>query len=207
MKNWIIVVPKNRSLVACKKIVETLVREEGIANISVLECRGKDVPFFVKSLLSLEKNAVGITGEDLFREWELENPKEHLDVIRRYEWKDNSALFGKPVLGLMGPPGKKISDLPKKLRIATSDKYKKISEQYLNSIKDSSHEIDIIPLAGSVEDAFKYGIVDLVIDIVYSGKSSKEAGLEYYETIFESDIVVVGDKTHFNVVPKIAIKK
>jgi len=207
MDEWIIVIPKNRSLKACKEIVETLVRDEGITKINILECRGKDVPFFVKNLLSRGKKAVGITGEDLFREWELENPEENLDVIRRYEWKDETALFNKPVLALMGPIGKKVSDLPKKLRVATSDKYTKISEQYLNSIKDKSHEIDLIPLAGSVEDAFKYGIVDLVIDIVYSGKSAEKAGLEYYETIFESDIIVIGHKSDFKEVPRIAIKR
>jgi len=41
---------------------------------------------------------------------------------------------------------------------------------------------------------FSRGLVDLVVDIVYSGKSAEEAGLEVYDKIFSSDIVIIGCK-------------
>ena len=42
------------------------------------------------------------------------------------------------------------------------------------------------------------GLCDLVIDIVYSGKSAREAGLGIIERILESDIVLVGERNEWN---------
>ncbi len=207
MEKWIIFVPKNGGLKSCRRIIEKLINDENISNFEVLEVRGEDIPFFVCSLINRGKNAMGVTGEDLFREWELENQKENLDIIRRYEWKDKNAKFGKPVLCLMGPKGKKLKDLGKKLNIAISNKYKKISNNYLLSLERRGYEFRKIYLRGGVEFAFSFGIVDLIIDIFYSGKSAEEAGLECYEKIFESDIVIISDKNLFKKIPKILIKK
>lgn len=207
MKKWIIVVPKNRSLHECKKLVKTLTKDEGMEEVEILETRGEDVAFFVNNLIRQNKKAAGITGEDLFREWQLENPSEHLDIIRRYEWKDRDAAFVKPVLCLMGPVGKKLEDLPKNLRMAISDKYKKLSKHYLNLLENLDYRFEKIYLSGSVEEAFSHGIADAVIDIVYTGESAKKAGLECYDRIFESDIVVIGKKEDFKEIPKISIRK
>ncbi len=204
---WIIVIPKNSSLKACKKMVKRIVKDEGIERIKLLEARGEDIAFFVSRLLKENKKAVGVTGEDLFREWQLDNPSQHLDVIRRYEWRDKNALFGKPILCLLGPKGKALQDLPKKLKIAISDKYKKLSKHYLNLLENAGYRFEKIYLSGSVEEAFIHGISDLVIDIVYSGVSTKKVGLECYDRIFESDIVVIGRKEDFTDLPKIAIRK
>ncbi len=47
-------------------------------------------------------------------------------------------------------------------------------------------------LNGCTEEAYQMGLCDLVIDIVYSGKSAREAGLGVIERIMESDIVLLG---------------
>lgn len=208
MKNeWILVIPKNRSLSACKKLVKSVVKDEKIKEMVPLEVRGEDVAFFVNKLLGENKNALGVTGEDLFREWQLDNPGAHLDVIKRYEWVDKNALFGKPVLCLLGPAGKKLEQLPKDLRVAISDKYKKISKHYLNLLENLGYKFEKMYLSGAVESAFQHGIADIAIDIVYSGESAREAGLECYDKIFESDIVVIGKRESFLELPKIAIRK
>lgn len=49
-------------------------------------------------------------------------------------------------------------------------------------------------LNGSTETAFEKKIADFVIDIVYSGKSAKNAGLEIIDKIVESNIVLLGVK-------------
>lgn len=207
MNDWTIVVPKNRSLKECKEIVGTLLKDEGIKGYKILEVRGEDIAFFVSKLLKENKNAIGITGEDLLREWQLENPTENLDIIRRYEWRDKEALFDKPVLCLLGPKGKKLEDLPKNLKVAISDKYKKISKHYLNLLENLGYKFEKIYLSGSVEEAFAHGIADIVIDIVYSGKSANKAGLRCYDKIFESDIAIIGEKERHPSLPKISLKK
>jgi ATP phosphoribosyltransferase len=184
-----------------------MVKDEGFQDVKTLESRGEDVAFFVSNLIKTEKKAVGVTGEDLFVEWQMENPSDHLEIIRRYEWKDGEAMFGKPVLCLLGPKGKKLADLPRKLRVAISDKYKKISKHYLNFLENLGYAFEKVYLSGSVEEAFAHGLADIVIDIVYSGKSASDSGLECYDKIFESDIVVIGNKEDFKEVPKIILKK
>lgn len=47
---------------------------------------------------------------------------------------------------------------------------------------------------GMSEMLFSEGLSDLVIDIVYTGRSIQEAGLSVYEKIFSSDFVILGGK-------------
>jgi hypothetical protein len=61
LKNsWIIVVPKNRSLRACKEIVENLIEDEGIKKFKILEIRGEDIPLFVNKLIKQRKRPIYI---------------------------------------------------------------------------------------------------------------------------------------------------
>jgi len=207
MNEWLIVVPKNSSLKSCREVVETLAKDEGIKNERVLEVRGEDVAFFVDKLAKQNKKVMGITGEDLFREWQLKNPSDSLDIIRRYEWRDKEAMFGKPVLSLLGPKGKKLEDLSKNLKIAISDKYTEISKHYLDLLEKEGYKFEKVYLSGSVELAFLYGIADIIIDIVYTGKSAEEVGLKCYNILFEADVVVIGKRESFIEIPKISIKK
>jgi len=207
MEKWIIIVPKNKGLNSKRDLIDGILNDEGIKEYKLMQVRGEDVGFFVSNLLTLGKKALGITGEDLFREWQLEHPLEQLDVIRRYEWKDNDTLFGKPILCLLGPKGKTLENLPKNLKVAIANKYQKLSDHYLNLLENKGYTFKKIYLSGSVEDTFVYGIADLVVDIVYSGKSAKEAGLECYDKIFECDLVVIGRREQLKETPKITIKR
>ncbi|MBI2661071.1 hypothetical protein HYX09_02260 [Candidatus Woesearchaeota archaeon] len=156
--------------------------------------RGEDIPFIIEELSRNSKKVIGLTGRDLFREYELSKYNSNLAVFKTIDWNDKKALFGKPVLCLLGPKDSKLEDLPKTLRVCINSKYKNISKKYLNAMEDKGFRFTKIYLAGSTESAYGNGLSDLIIDIVYSGASMKNANLEVYDKIFESDFVIIGVK-------------
>jgi len=184
----VFIVPKNSGLEICRKISDNFTGE-------VIKSRGEDVPCFVARMVDQGKKVIGITGEDLFAEFLLNNKDSGIEVIETIPWVDDNTMFGKPALCLLGPKDVEMKDLPKKLRICINKKYKMISDEFLAKMKYNERvEFEKIYLSGSTEETFMEGISDLVIDIVYSGKSIEEAGLKVYEKIFESDVVVIGKK-------------
>ena len=64
------------------------------------------------------------------------------------------------------------------IRVAT--KYPNIAKEYFNSINKNT---EIIKLNGSVELAAIVGLSDVIVDIVESGRTLKENGLEPVTTI------------------------
>ena len=185
------IVPKNSGLEICRKISENCPGD-------VIQSRGEDVPCFVEKLIGQGKNVIGITGEDLFAEFLLNNKDSEVEIIETVPWEDDKTMFGKPALCLLGPKDKSLSELPKKLRICINKKYKRISDEFLAKMKYSERiEFDKMYFSGATEETFMEGISDLVIDIVYSGKSIEEAGLKVYDKIFESDIVIIGKRDKF----------
>jgi len=93
-----------------------------------------------------------------------------------------TSSVGKPVEG---------TDLPKKLKVCINSKYKNLAKRYLAAL-NGNRNFTSVYLSGSTESAYSMGISDLVIDIVYTGSSIRDAALEVYDKIFESDFVVVG---------------
>ena len=187
-----IVVPNNKSLA---NYVEITLRSLGNPSRDrVVVSRGEDVPFIIEELSQNGKKAIGLTGRDLFKEYELSKYNTKIAVLKTIDWNDKNAIFGKPVLCLLGPKGKKVEDLPKNLRVSINSKYKNLAKKYLNILEDKGYRFAKIYLSGSTESAYCNGISDLVIDIVYTGSSIKNANLEVYDKIFESDFVIVGLK-------------
>ena len=182
------IIPKNSGLSICREIAKDYSGE-------ILEVRGEDIPLFVSDLSKQGKNVIGITGEDLYREFLLKNKYNNIIVLRTINWEDSKCLFGKPTLCLLGPKNKKLENLPKKLRICINRKYQKFTNKCcINKLVSEGYEIEKIYVSGASEEMFSRALVDLVVDIVYSGKSAEEAGMEVYEKIFCSDIVVIGGK-------------
>lgn len=72
--------------------------------------------------------------------------------------------------------------------IAINKKYTSISSNFLERYKPK----EIVYFNGSTETANTLGIADFVIDIVYSGRSAIESGLEIKSKVFESNIVIIG---------------
>ncbi len=181
------IIPKNSGLAICKNIAKEYSGE-------ILEVRGEDVALFVFNLLKQGKKVIGITGEDLFKEFLLENKNTGITVIKTISWEDQKCIFGKPTLCLMGTKEKKFDDLDKSVRVCINRKYSRIAKKYLSRLEDNGFCFEKMYLSGATESAFKNNLVDLVIDIVYSGKSAEEAGLGVYDKIFSSDIVLIGGK-------------
>jgi len=184
----IFIVPKNSGLKKYKdKILESF-------SGKVVEVRGEDVPLIVFSLIEQGKNAVGITGEDLFREFLLENRNTGIEIIKIIPWEDELCLFGKPTLCLLGNKNCNLESLPKRVRVCINRKYSRMAKKYLSRLEDGGFEFEKIYLSGATEEAFANGISNLVIDIVYSGKSALQYGLSVYDRIFSSDMVMIGGK-------------
>ena len=187
-----IVVPNNKSLANYVDISLQYLGNPPKDRIVV--SRGEDIPFIIEELSQNGKRAIGLTGRDLFKEYELSRYSTRLTVLKIINWDDKNAMFGKPFLCLLGPKGKNLEDLPKNLRVSINSKYKNLAKKYLNLLEDNGYSFSKIYLSGSTESAYCNGISDLVIDIVYTGSSIKNANLEIYDKIFESDFVIIGPK-------------
>ena len=159
--------------------------------------RAEDVCVFVEEMLKKGKKCVGLTGEDLYKEYKLKNVISSVGVTEKILWMDQTAIFNKPTLCLLGPIGKKLKNLDissTKPKVAINSKYKYLSEKFLNELGQKGNSFEKVYLNGCTEEAYQMGLCDLVIDIVYSGKSAREAGLGIIERIMESDIVLVGER-------------
>lgn len=186
-----IIVPKNTSLQAARQKALQLVDAQ---KPTLMEVRGEDIPAWVFRLASLNKIAIGLTGEDLFKEFLLKQYKSGLLALKKVVWEDPLALFGKPTLCLLGPKDKSLPEFPKKLRVGISSKYEELAKKYLNKLEKKGYVFQKLYINGCCEALVTAGLADLVIDIVYTGKSMKEAGLEVYGKIFSSDFVIIGSK-------------
>jgi phosphoribosyl-ATP pyrophosphohydrolase len=192
------IIPKNSGLEKCRNIAKTYSINKNI------EVRGEDVPLIVSRFIKEGKRAIGITGEDLFKEFLIETRDPPIMLAKRIPWEDERCIFGKPALCLLGPKGKTLSDLPKELKIGINSKYKELSKrECINLLENKGYKVEKIYASGSTEELFVNGIVDLIVDIVYSGKSAEKANLAVYDKIFESDIVIICEKEK----PKIEEKK
>ena len=78
------------------------------------------------------------------------------------------------------------------LRVAT--KFSTIARRYYSSI---GREIDIIPLNGSIELAPVLGMSDVIVDIVETGTTLKENGLEVFQTIMPISARLISNKAAF----------
>jgi ATP phosphoribosyltransferase len=181
------VVPKNSGLKRCKDILADF-RATG----EILEVRGEDVPFWVEELLKKGKDTIGVTGQDLYTEYCLRNNATRTKVLKFIDWDDEAALFRKPTLCLLGPKDKSLKTIPKNQRVCISDKYKLLAERYLSSLENNGFTFERFYVKGSVESSLLIGIADLAIDIVYTGRSMNELGLNVYDKLFYSNIVLVG---------------
>ena len=73
-------------------------------------------------------------------------------------------------------------------------KFGHIAESYYASL---GREIDIIHLNGSIEIAPILGLSDVIVDIVETGKTLYENGLEPMETIVPISARVIANKANF----------
>ena len=123
---------------------------------------------------------VGITGRDLL-----------LDV--RSEAREIEDLgFGASTFRFAAEPARftELSDL-EGLRVATS--YPGLVEDFL---VQHGVKVKLVPLDGAVESAVRLGVADAVADVVSTGTTLRQAGLEIFgPVILQSQAVMIGSPT------------
>ncbi|MBQ2714445.1 MAG: ATP phosphoribosyltransferase [Clostridia bacterium] len=162
----------------CPEMLEDnrkLVFESKESGVRYMLVKPSDVAIYV------EKGAVdiGVVGRDVLLESEA-------DV---YELLDLG--FGKCRLAVAGKKDF-VEDKSLPLRVAT--KYPNVTQAYYSS---QSRQIDIIKLNGSIELAPILGLSDVIVDIVETGTTLKENGLEVFETVEESSARLIANKSSY----------
>ncbi|MBE19601.1 MAG: ATP phosphoribosyltransferase [Gammaproteobacteria bacterium] len=129
--------------------------------MKVLVVRGWDIPTYV----SLGIADLGVVGKDIL----LEKTNEHF-----IELEDLSICNCR--LSLAG----KRSDLMKSHKLSVATKYPKTARKFL---EENGIQPDVIYLHGAQEIAPELGLSDAIVDLVDSGNTLKENGLEEIKKI------------------------
>ncbi|MCH6229563.1 ATP phosphoribosyltransferase [Microbacterium sp. CFH 31415] len=121
---------------------------------------------------------VGITGRDLLLDARMPGARE-IEALG----------FGDSTFRFAGPPGRfsDVGDLHG-MRVATA--YPGLVDGFLD---DHGVAVDLVPLDGAVESAVRLGVADAVADVVSTGTTLRQAGLEIFgPVILESEAVLIG---------------
>lgn len=140
----------------------------------LLFVRTDDIPEYVATGTA----DVGITGFDIVSEWGLDVEK-ILDLG-----------FGKCRLVVATPQASNITDIQQlqKKRIATV--FPNLTQKYF---AENDVEVDIIPLSGATEIAPSIGVADAIIDLVETGSTLRQNGLEVLDTFLHSEAVLIAN--------------
>lgn len=122
---------------------------------------------------------IGVAGKDILLEYEPEV----------YELLDLN--LGKCRMCVAAPKSFR-DDTRHTLRVAT--KFANIARQYYTSI---GRDIDIIHLNGSIEIAPILGLSDVIVDIVETGTTLRENGLQVFETIVPISARMIANKAGY----------
>jgi ATP phosphoribosyltransferase len=120
---------------------------------------------------------VGITGRDLLLDARMPGAREV-----------ESLGFAGSTFRFAGRPGRftEIADL-EGLRVATA--YPGLVDAFLD---ERGIAVDIVPLDGAVESAVQLGVADAVADVVSTGTTLRQAGLEIFgPVLLQSDAVLI----------------
>ena len=153
----------SEDVAASRKLI--FVSEDGRHRVVLV--KPTDVPTYVEYGAA----DIGIAGRDVLLE-------SRADVLQPLDLN-----FGHVKIAVAGPRGTLSingNDNPT-VRIAT--KYPHITMDYYNA---RGIPVEIIPLSGSIELAPLMGLADRIVDLVETGRTLKENGLEILEVIAES---------------------
>ena len=148
------------------------------SGMSLVTMRPSDVPTYVESGAA----DLGITGKDVLME--------HTDRIV-YEILDLG--YGACRMVLAGRTGdESLGETERRLggmRIAT--KYPRIAERYF---EETGRQAEVVEVKGSVELAPLVGLADGIVDLVATGRTLEENGLEIREEIASSTARLVANR-------------
>lgn len=156
---------------------ELLRRAENVP-LDLMLIRDDDIPSFVASGAC----DYGIVGENVLYEAQARhNRLKGLDVALKLGFARCSLKLAAPKDG----PIRQVSDLNGKA-VATS--YPGLTAQFL---QQRGVTADIVEMGGSVEVAPRMGVADAICDLVSSGATLQANGLTAFETVLESEAVLV----------------
>ena len=150
-----------------------LIFENEAAGVRYFWVKPSDVAIYV------ERGAadIGVAGKDILLEYKP-------DV---YELLDLN--IGKCRMAVAAPKGFRDN---KAIELKVATKFATIAKEYYSSF---GREIDIIHLNGSIELAPILGLSDVIVDIVETGKTLVENGLEVYEEIVPISARLIANKS------------
>ena len=141
-----------------------------------LNVRNQDVPTYVMHGAA----DLGVVGLDVLEE-------KAYDLIKLLDLKLGRC---KVAFGLRA--GEKLNFDKSKITIAT--KHEKIAKKYF---EQKAMAVEIIKLYGSIELAPLVGLCDCIVDIVETGETMKQNGLEVGPTIMETTAHLIANKNSF----------
>jgi len=141
-----------------------------------LNVRNQDVPTYVMHGAA----HLGVVGLDVLEE------KEY-DLIKLLDLKLG---FCKVAFGFL--KGQKLDMAKSKITVAT--KHEKIAKRYF---QEKAIAVEIIKLYGSIELAPLVNLADCIVDIVQTGATMKQNGLDIGPTIMESSAYLIANKNAY----------
>jgi ATP phosphoribosyltransferase len=134
--------------------------------------RPRDIAIYVGS----GELEAGITGRDLL----IDSGAKAEEIL--------ALDFGSSSFRFAGPAGSKLSLTEVKgLRIATA--YPGLVERYL---KENGVKASVVRLDGAVESSVRLGVADVIADVVSTGNTLRQAGLEIFgDEILKSEAIVI----------------
>ena len=171
-----------------RKYIEATKIQLAAAAENPVYARAEDIPYLLDLCAKQKKSSRGITGKDLWSEYELRNPQTTVKELSSIPWFDGRAQFGRPALCLLAPKG---FDLRRSYtRLVVNEKYRELANDELN--KQMPFFRRICDCAnGQLEGLVQAGLFEGCIEIVYTGETARKAGLEIRAVLFESDLVVL----------------
>ncbi len=145
-------------------------------NFRFLLVRNQDVATYVYH----QAADIGVVGLDTLEE-------QGLDVIRLLDLRRGVC---KVAIGMR--VGEKLDLTKAEIKVAT--KMVNITKRYF---ADRAIAADVIKLYGSIELAPLVGLADMIVDIVETGATMKQNGLEVVEDIMESSTYLIANKNSY----------
>ena len=171
-----------------RKYIEAAKIQPAIDAENPVYARAEDIPAILDLCAKQRRRATGITGQDLWEEYKLRNPQTTVKELFSVPWFDGRAQFGRPALCLLAP---KDFDLRRRyVQLVVNEKYRELANSVMN--KQLPFFSRICDYAnGQLENLVRAGLFEGCVDIVYTGETSRKAGLECRAVLFESDLVIL----------------
>ncbi|WP_202079196.1 ATP phosphoribosyltransferase [Caldalkalibacillus salinus] len=143
------------------------------ANMSFILAKPTDVPTYVEYGVA----DLGVVGKDIL----LEEQREVYEIL--------DLQISHCRLSIAGLPDWKPTVAP---RVAT--KYPRVASAYF---RQQGQQVEVIKLNGSIELAPIVGLADRIVDIVSTGRTLKENGLEEMETMYDITTRLIANQVSY----------